>query len=63
MCRLLCEKCGTGGIKLFERGDYIFKKSHECPKCKENMTIMEIFYSKTKTEDELKYEKLVKKWK
>jgi hypothetical protein len=50
-------------IKAFEKGDYIFKISSPCPKCKKgNMMITGIFYVKPKTEEELKYEELVKKW-
>ena len=65
-CILSCEKCGTDGVKLFERGDFIFKPVHECPTCKKgSMIITKIlcFEAKIKTKDELKYEKLVEKWK
>lgn len=65
-CVLLCENCGINGAKLFERGDFIFKQVRECPTCKKgNMIITKVlcFEAKIKTKDELKYEKLVEKWK
>ena len=38
-----CQKCGFKNIRKFQRGDFIFKKTEECPKCKEEMQISSIF--------------------
>ena len=40
---ILCQKCGFKNVRDFERGDFIFKDTEECPKCKEKMTIASIF--------------------
>jgi len=40
---ILCQKCGFKNIRDFERGDFIFKETEECPKCKEKMMINSIF--------------------
>lgn len=40
---ILCQKCGFKNIRDFQRGDFIFKETEECPKCKEKMTITSIF--------------------
>jgi len=66
ICKLSCEKCKSTGAKPFERGDFIFKSVYECSTCKKgNMIITEILCleEKVKTKAELKYEKLVQKWK
>jgi hypothetical protein len=65
-CKMSCENCGAIWNKPFKRGDFIFKPVYECPTCKKgNMMITEILCleTKIKTKDELKYEKLVEKWK
>lgn len=60
---LLCKKCGTKGMRLFQRGDYIFKIHKKCPKCKKgDFTIVGIYWERQKTIEELKYEKLEEKW-
>jgi len=40
---ILCQKCGFKNIRDFERGDYIFKETEECPKCNEKMMIASIY--------------------
>ncbi|MCK4320768.1 hypothetical protein KAW11_04045 [Candidatus Bathyarchaeota archaeon] len=40
---ILCQKCGFKNIRDFERGDFIFKETEECPKCKEKTKITSIF--------------------
>jgi len=40
---ILCQKCGFKNIRDFERGDFIFKGTEECPKCKEKTKITSIF--------------------
>ena len=40
---VLCQKCGFKNIRDFERGDFIFKKTEDCPKCKEKMSIASVF--------------------
>lgn len=40
---ILCQKCGFKNIRNFQRGDYIFKKAEECPKCNEKMVIASIY--------------------
>lgn len=40
---ILCQKCGFKNIRDFERGDFIFKGTEECPKCKEKTMITSIF--------------------
>ncbi len=40
---ILCQKCGFKNIRDFERGDFIFKDTEECPKCKEKMMIASIY--------------------
>lgn len=40
---LQCEKCNFKSIREFRKGDYIFKRSDECPKCKEKMVITAIY--------------------
>ncbi len=38
-----CRKCGFKSIREFKRGDYIFKDTEPCQKCKENMLITAIY--------------------
>ena len=40
---ILCQKCGFKNLREFQRGDYIFKETEECPKCKEKMQISSIY--------------------
>ncbi len=40
---ILCQKCGFKTIRDFQRGDYIFKETDECPKCNEKMLIASIY--------------------
>jgi hypothetical protein len=40
---ILCQKCGFKNIRDFERGDYVFKETEECPKCNEKMMIASIY--------------------
>jgi len=40
---ILCQKCGFKNIRDFERGDYVFKETEECPKCNKKMTIASIY--------------------
>jgi len=40
---ILCQKCGFKTIRDFQRGDYIFKETEECPKCNEKMLIASIY--------------------
>ena len=40
---LSCQKCGFKNLREFQRGDYIFKETEECPKCKEKMQIASIY--------------------
>jgi magnesium-transporting ATPase (P-type) len=40
---ILCQKCGFKNIRDFERGDYVFKDTEECPKCNEKMMIASIY--------------------
>jgi hypothetical protein len=40
---ILCQKCGFKNIRDFERGDYVFKETDECPKCNEKMLIASIY--------------------
>lgn len=40
---ILCQKCGFKNIRDFERGDFIFRETEECPKCKEKTKITSIF--------------------
>jgi len=40
---VLCQKCGFKNLREFQRGDYIFKETEECPKCKEKMQITAIY--------------------
>ena len=61
---LKCKECGTNGVRLFKRGDYIFGVSKKCPKCKKgDFVIVSIIWERPKTKEELKYEKLDEKWK
>lgn len=40
---ILCQECGMKNIRDFQRGDYIFKETEPCPKCKEQMIISSIY--------------------
>ena len=40
---ILCQKCDFKTIRDFQRGDYIFKETEECPKCNEKMLISSIY--------------------
>ena len=40
---ILCQKCGFKKIRDFDRGDFTFKGTEECPKCKEKTMITSIF--------------------
>ena len=40
---VLCQKCGFKNLREFQRGDYIFKQTEDCPKCKEQMQISSIY--------------------
>ncbi|MCD6529405.1 hypothetical protein J7L06_03865 [Candidatus Bathyarchaeota archaeon] len=51
---LQCEKCNFKSIREFRKGDYIFKKSDECPKCKEKMVITAIYREVKEEEKEWK---------
>ena len=51
---LQCEKCNFKSVREFRRGDYIFKKSDECPKCKEKMIITAIYREAKEEEKEWK---------
>lgn len=60
---LKCDKCETKGVRLFIKGDYIFKVHEKCPKCKKgDFVIVGIYWEKPKTQEELKHEKLEEKW-
>ena len=52
---LVCEKCNFKSIREFKRGDYIFKESDECPKCKEKMLITAIYRESKEKEKEWKF--------
>ncbi|MBT8171608.1 hypothetical protein KJN74_01890 [Candidatus Bathyarchaeota archaeon] len=45
-----CPKCDFKNIREFKRGDYIFKKTGSCEKCKETMTITAIYREPKKTD-------------
>jgi len=47
---ILCQKCGFKTIRDFQRGDYIFKETEECPKCNEKMLIASIYREAKKKE-------------
>jgi len=40
---ILCQKCGFKNIRNFQRGDYVFKETEQCPKCNEKMIIASIY--------------------
>lgn len=40
---ILCQKCGMKNIRDFERGDFVFKETEQCPKCNETMMISSIY--------------------
>ncbi|MGD8506494.1 MAG: hypothetical protein PVF15_07520 [Candidatus Bathyarchaeota archaeon] len=40
---ILCEKCGMKNIRDFQRGDFVFKETEQCPKCNEQMVIASIY--------------------
>lgn len=61
--QLKCRECKLNGIRLFKKGDYVFGVREECPRCKKgDFVIVGIFWEKPKTVEELKSEKLEKKW-
>jgi hypothetical protein len=40
---ILCQKCGFKNIRDFQQGDYIFKGTEPCPKCKKKMMVSSIY--------------------
>ncbi|MHA1272682.1 MAG: hypothetical protein ACTSVV_13735 [Promethearchaeota archaeon] len=59
---LICGICGLTKVRNFQQGDFVFKKSDVCEKCKTSMEIKQIYSVKLKkpTESMLK-EKTEKK--
>lgn len=51
---LVCSSCNFKSVREFKRGDYIFKESDECPKCKEKMMITEIYRETEEKEKKFK---------
>jgi len=51
---LVCSNCNFKSVREFKRGDYIFKESDECPKCKEKMIITEIYRETEEKEKKFK---------
>ena len=51
---LQCEKCNFKSVREFRKGDYIFKRSGGCPKCKEKMVITAIYREVKEEEKEWK---------
>jgi len=40
---ILCQKCGFKNLRDFQRGDFVFKETEECPKCNDKMMIASIY--------------------
>ncbi len=47
---ITCENCGFKNIRVFKRGDYIFKENGDCPKCNQKMVITAIYREADETE-------------
>ena len=43
-----CPKCDFKNIRNFQKGDFIFKKTESCQKCKETMVITAIYKEEKK---------------
>lgn len=62
-CKIKCMTCNKTFYKKWKKGDYAMKEInlHKC--CKGKGLIEAIFIELVKTKEELKYEKLIAKWK
>ena len=43
MTTITCQKCDFKNVRVFERGDYVFKQAGPCPKCNNTLLISAIY--------------------